>query len=204
MFKIYTVSHVKNSPLPAFSHLILKKICQVQLHKDEHLTCRTVDSHTWTPVHKIGYIAFYTFSIASRIFFTTVCAIVQQKPSPICVNFASLFTPKWCFRSMSIGKELFGLPPPKLPRTVVEGVPSTNPSHGPAKIPKPRSATAPHAWPFAPPRQKDSGAAHGVESYLFFSAMYSTRSTTTGTMLLICRPRRVAIADDALINLFSV
>ena len=28
--------------------------------------------------------------------------------------------------------------------------------------------------------------------YLFSSVMYSTRSTTTGTLLLICRPRRVA------------
>ena len=38
-----------------------------------------------------------------------------------------------------------------------------------------------------------------VESYLFCSAMYSTRSTTTGrpTLLLICRPRRVAIAELA-------
>ena len=31
-----------------------------------------------------------------------------------------------------------------------------------------------------------------VESYLFCSAMYSTRSTTTGTLLLICLLRRVA------------
>ena len=32
------------------------------------------------------------------------------------------------------------------------------------------------------------------ESYLFCPSMYSTRRTTTGTMLLICLPRRVVIS----------
>ena len=141
-----------------------KRIVQCQLHKDEHLTGLSITIlEPWFT--KLGTLHFIPVQSYHEHFLPHFCAIVQQKSSSICVNFASLFTPNDS-PDACLAKNMLGLPPPQTPSRRREGAPSPNPSHGAAPITKPGSATAPpHARPFGPrcpPRQKNSGSAHAV------------------------------------------
>ena len=108
-----------------------KRVVKCQLHKDEHLTGLSIPilGPRLTKLGTLHVIQFLSYHEYSSPHF---CAIVQQKSSPICVHFASLFTPnnypEACLAKKNVGASA---PPPKHPRAVGKVHPPRTPPMAP-------------------------------------------------------------------------